>query len=72
MKWYLPAAALALAAQPALAAETHRETFGTLPDGQTVEAIVLTNGNGMRVRILAYGALVQELTVPGRDGAGPP
>ena len=68
MKWYLPAAALALAAQPALAAETHRETFGTLPDGQTVEAIVLTNGNGMRVRILAYGALVQELTVPGRDG----
>ena len=68
MKWYLPAAALALAAQPALAAETHRETFGTLPDGQTVEAIVLTNGNGMRVRILADGALVQELTVPGRDG----
>lgn len=68
MKWYLPAAALALAAQPALAAETHRETFGTLPDGQTVEAIVLANGNGMRVRILAYGALVQELTVPGRDG----
>ena len=68
MKWYLPAAALALAAQPALAAETHRETFCTLADGQTVEAIVLTNGNGMRVRILAYGALVQELTVPGRDG----
>jgi len=69
LKWPLfMAAALALAAQPALAAEAHREPFGSLPDGQNVEAVVLSNGNGMRVRILAYGALVQELTVPGKDG----
>jgi len=63
------AAALALAAQPALAAEAHREPFGTLPDGRSVEAVVLTNGHGMRVRILAWGALVQELTVPGKAGS---
>lgn len=63
-----PALAAALAAFPASAAEAERETFGSLPDGRTVEAVVLTNDAGMKVRILAYGALVQELTVPGRDG----
>jgi aldose 1-epimerase len=69
MKWSLPiAAALAAAAHPALAADAQRETFGALPDGRTVEAVVLSNGNGMRVRILAYGALVQELTAPGKNG----
>ena len=69
MKWHLPIAAmLALAAHPALAAEAHRESFGALADGTKVEAVVLTNGHGMRVRILAWGALVQELTAPGKDG----
>ena len=69
MKWTWPlAGALALTAHPALAAEAHREPFGSLPDGQNVEAVVLINGHGMRVRILAWGALVQELTVPGKDG----
>jgi aldose 1-epimerase len=62
------AIALAAIASPALAGEAQREAFGSLPDGRTVEAIVLANDNGMRVRILAYGALIQELTVPGRDG----
>jgi aldose 1-epimerase len=31
--------------------------------------VTLSNDNGMSVRILAYGALVQQLTVPGREGA---
>jgi aldose 1-epimerase len=62
------AIALAAIGSPALAGEAQRESFGSLPDGRTVEAIVLANDNGMRVRILAYGALIQELTVPGRDG----
>jgi len=69
MKWLLPiAGALAVSAHPALAADAQREPFGELADGTKVEAIVLTNGHGMRVRILTWGALVQELTVPGRDG----
>ncbi len=31
-------------------------------------AYTLDNGNGMRVRILAYGAIVQSIEVPDRDG----
>jgi aldose 1-epimerase len=61
--------AFAAGASPALAAEAERETFGSLPDGGEVSAIVLTNEAGMKVRVLAYGALIQELSVPGSDGA---
>ncbi|MBT2134693.1 galactose mutarotase [Croceibacterium sp. LX-88] len=64
----LLALVLAAWAVPADAATASRETFGSLPDGREVAAIVLTNQAGMKVRILAYGALVQELTVPGRSG----
>jgi aldose 1-epimerase len=45
-----------------------RETFGTLPDGRTVEAVVLSNGRGLEARIIAWGAALQALLVPGRDG----
>lgn len=63
------ALALSVAGGPALAAEAERETFGALPDGREVAAVTLRNGQGMSVRILAYGALVQQLTAPGREGA---
>jgi aldose 1-epimerase len=69
MKWSLPVAlGLAAASSAACAVDVQRETFGALPDGRAVEAIVLTNHSGMKVRILAYGAIVQELTAPGKDG----
>lgn len=45
-----------------------REPFGTLPDGEQVEAITLSNGNGMLVRIITYGASIQAVLVPDRDG----
>jgi aldose 1-epimerase len=54
---------------PAWAADAQREVFGKLPDGREVAAVTLSNDSGMSVRILAYGALVQQLTVPGREGA---
>ncbi len=60
--------ALAACSTPALAGTAQQEAFGSLPDGRQVEAVVLSNENGMRVRILAYGAIVQELEAPGRDG----
>jgi aldose 1-epimerase len=50
------------------AAHYARSTFGTLADGQTVEAITLTNTHGIAVRIIALGASVQMLTVPDRAG----
>jgi aldose 1-epimerase len=49
------------------AAEAHQEIFGEL-HGVPVQAVVLTNGAGTKVRIVAYGAAVQELDVGDRDG----
>ena len=31
------------------------EIFGTLANGETVEAVTLTNANGMSVKIIGYG-----------------
>jgi aldose 1-epimerase len=50
------------------AADYERASFGTLADGQTVEAITLRNSHGVTVRIIALGASVQALTVPDRSG----
>ncbi|HYS34609.1 MAG TPA: aldose epimerase family protein [Pseudonocardiaceae bacterium] len=41
--------------------------FGSV-DGQPVDVFTLTNGRGMTVRILTYGGIIQELTVPDRSG----
>lgn len=35
-------------------------TFGTMPDGQKVEAITLVNSNGMQVTLLTLGATIQK------------
>ena len=44
-----------------------REPFGEL-DGHTVERITLNNAIGMSVSILTYGGIIQQLSVPDRDG----
>lgn len=62
------AAVVAISASPAAAGEAHKEAFGKLADGTPVEAVTLTNGHGMKVRVLAWGAAVQQLVVPGRRG----
>jgi aldose 1-epimerase len=59
------AAGLAGSAQ---AASVSRAPFGTLPDGQKVEAVILANGHGMKVRIISYGASIQSAIVPDRNG----
>lgn len=69
MKWsMLLSAALLAAASPALGAEAHREKFGELADGTAVDAVTLANGHGMKLRVLAWGAVLQQLVVPGKDG----
>lgn len=45
-----------------------REIFGTLDDGSTVEAVTLVNTNAMSVRIIGYGASIQSVVVPDRNG----
>lgn len=59
---------LAAVGTPALGAQAQKETFGKLADGTAVEAVTLRNGHGMKARILAWGAILQELTVPGKKG----
>ncbi|MDO7840763.1 aldose epimerase family protein [Sphingomonas immobilis] len=61
------ALALMLAA-PAVAGEAKQATFGTLPDGRAVAAVTLTNGHGVSARIIALGAAIQSMMLPGRDG----
>ncbi len=58
----------AILACPAHAADAHREPAGSLPDGTAVEAVTLSNANGVSARILSYGATLQSLTAPDRDG----
>ncbi|HEX8444135.1 MAG TPA: aldose epimerase family protein [Allosphingosinicella sp.] len=51
-----------------MAGSIEREEFGRLPDGGAVEAITLANAGGMSVRIITYGAAIQSVIVPDRDG----
>jgi aldose 1-epimerase len=53
---------------PALAADARREVAGQLADGTQVEAIMLSNERGVTARILTYGATLQALIVPDRNG----
>jgi aldose 1-epimerase len=45
-----------------------RSPFGTLPDGQAVEAFTLTNANGMEVKAITYGGIITSLKVPDKAG----
>ncbi|GAA2847525.1 aldose 1-epimerase [Actinoplanes cyaneus] len=43
--------------------------FGVLADGTVIEKWTLTNGGGASVSILTWGATIQSVLVPDRDGA---
>ena len=45
-----------------------KKTFGQTEDGRTVTAFAFANDNGMRVTILDFGAAIQSIVVPDRDG----
>lgn len=51
-----------------VSATATRSRFGELADGRAVDAVVLSNGRGMTARVIAYGAILQSLEVPDRDG----
>lgn len=59
--------AVIAAALPADAGTASRAPFG-VADGQAVEAITLANAHGMRVTLISYGASIQSVIVPDRDG----
>ncbi|WP_188065455.1 aldose epimerase family protein [Sphingobium sp. KCTC 72723] len=62
------ALAVALASGTALAAEASRAPAGSA-NGTAVETITLKNGAGVSAKILTYGATLQSLSGPGKDGA---
>ena len=45
-----------------------RQPFGTTPSGEPVELIRLFGDDGMEVSIITFGAAIQSLIVPDRDG----
>jgi aldose 1-epimerase len=63
---FTSASSLASVAQ---AAEVTRNHFGELADGTRIEAIGLSNGNGVTARIITLGATLQSLSVPDRNGS---
>lgn len=46
---------------------TQRE-LGHLPTGEPVVAVTLANREGMRVQLMSYGASIQSVVLPDRDG----
>jgi len=58
---------MAARAQP-LARLEERE-FGKMPDGTVVKQFTLRNARGMLVRVMSYGAILNEVEVPDRNGA---
>lgn len=53
---------------PTWGADAKRAEFGALSDGRKVEAVELSNTQGMSARILTLGATLQSLAVPDRMG----
>jgi aldose 1-epimerase len=46
----------------------NHESFGTSLDGKPVEIYTLRNENGMEVRIMTYGGIIQSIKVPDKNG----
>jgi len=45
-----------------------KESFGQTNDGTAVDAFVLENGNGMKAKVINYGATIVSIEVPDADG----
>ena len=42
--------------------------FGVLPEGDSVTQYIISNGNGMEVKIIDYGGIITHLKVPDKNG----
>lgn len=62
-------ACLSVGSGAAGAATATRSVFGRMPDGNAVEAVTLGNDHGMTVRVITYGARIQEVVTPDRNGS---
>jgi aldose 1-epimerase len=62
------ACAIAMAACHCLAAEVKQERYGKMPDGREVNIYTLTNKNGLKARVMDYGAILVSMEVPDKAG----
>ena len=58
----------AIAAKKKNKGSVKKEAFGKTKDGKTVEAYTLANKNGLKARIITYGAMLTEMHVPDKNG----
>jgi aldose 1-epimerase len=69
LRWVATIAACASMGSGAAGAATAAQSvFGRMPDGRAVEAVTLSNGHGVTVRVITYGARIQEVVTPDRNG----
>ena len=64
----LAAVAACALAGAAEAATAKRASFGKLADGRDVAAVTLSNGQGVSATVIAYGATLQSVVMPDRNG----
>jgi aldose 1-epimerase len=57
-----------IASPPSSKQGVKKESFGTLPDGTSVDLYTLTNAHGMEIRATNYGGIVVSLRVPDKKG----
>jgi aldose 1-epimerase len=57
-----------MSGQAGSAAQARKSEFGALEDGQRIDAVEMSNAQGMRVRVLALGAAIQSLYAKDRSG----
>jgi aldose 1-epimerase len=62
---WLACGAVSFAATPPAVTEAD---FGKMPDGRIVKSYKLDNGRGMTVKILTYGAIINQINVPDASG----
>lgn len=49
-------------------AGTTQDVFGIMPQGDSVIRYTMTNANGMQVKVLNYGGIIQSVIVPDKSG----
>ncbi len=52
----------------AVTPNVQKEIFGKTTDGEAVEIYTITNANGLRARVMTWGAGLVEMSTPDRDG----
>jgi aldose 1-epimerase len=57
-----------LSGAPEAKAGVRKTPFGKTADGTAVDVYVLTNANGLKAKVITYGAILTELDVPDRAG----